>query len=110
MQALHQIDAWDVPFAAAGLTRADEVVATRGDVSRAVRLASVSKPITALATLVAAEEGVVDLEELFSRGGVFAPLREPSEFAKVRVDRAFGAVVWPGDVDLDPDALYARLG
>ena len=63
MQALHQIDAWDVPFAAAGVTRADEVVATRGDVSRAVRLASVSKPITALATLVAAEEGVVDLDE-----------------------------------------------
>ncbi|HEU5264107.1 MAG TPA: serine hydrolase domain-containing protein, partial [Gaiellaceae bacterium] len=30
---------------------------------RAVRLASVSKPVVALATLVAAEEGVVDLDE-----------------------------------------------
>jgi len=55
-------------------------------------------------------EGVVDLEDLFARGGVFAPLREPEQFAKVRVDRGFGAVVWPGDVDLDPDSLYARLG
>ena len=63
MDALHQIDAWDVPFAAAGVTRADQTVATRGDVAHAVRLASVSKPITALATLVAAEEGVVDLDE-----------------------------------------------
>lgn len=63
MEALHQIDAWDVPFAAAGVTRADGLVATRGDVSREVRLASVSKPIAALATLVAAEEGVVDLDE-----------------------------------------------
>jgi CubicO group peptidase (beta-lactamase class C family) len=33
-----------------------------GDASRAVRLASVSKPVAALAVLVAAEEGVVDLD------------------------------------------------
>ena len=63
MHALHQIDGWDVPFAAAGVTRADGIVATRGDAARAVRLASVSKPVTALAALVAAEEGVVDLDQ-----------------------------------------------
>jgi CubicO group peptidase (beta-lactamase class C family) len=63
VDALHQIDAWGAPFAAAGVTRAAQVVATRGDTTRAVRLASVSKPIAALATLVAAEEGVVDLDE-----------------------------------------------
>ena len=63
MQALFQIDAWEVPFAAAGVTRADGTIATRGDVSRVVPLASVSKPVTALALLVAAEEGVVDLDE-----------------------------------------------
>ena len=63
MRALEQVDTWDVPFAAAGVTGTDGVMATRGDGSRAVRLASVSKPIAALATLVAAEEGVVDLDE-----------------------------------------------
>jgi CubicO group peptidase (beta-lactamase class C family) len=63
VQALFQIDAWDVPFAAAGVTRAGGTVATRGDTTHAVRLASVSKPVTALAVLVAAEEGVVDLDE-----------------------------------------------
>jgi CubicO group peptidase (beta-lactamase class C family) len=63
VDALHQIDAWDVPFAAAGVTRADGEVATRGDATRRVRLASVSKPVTALAVLVAAEEGVLDLDE-----------------------------------------------
>ena len=63
MRALHQIDAWAVPFAAAGVTRADGVVATHGDSRRALRLASVSKPVAALATLVAAEEGVLDLDE-----------------------------------------------
>jgi CubicO group peptidase (beta-lactamase class C family) len=63
VEALHQIDDWGVPFAAAGVTRAAGVAATRGDTGRAVRLASVSKPITALAVLVAAEEGVLDLDE-----------------------------------------------
>ncbi|MGZ8687647.1 MAG: serine hydrolase domain-containing protein [Gaiellaceae bacterium] len=63
MDALRQIDAWDVPFAMAGVTRADATVATRGDTRRAVRLASVSKPVTALATLVAAEEGVLGLDD-----------------------------------------------
>jgi CubicO group peptidase (beta-lactamase class C family) len=63
VQALAQIETWDVAFAAAGVTRADATVATHGDTGRAVRLASVSKPVTALATLVAAEEGVVDLDE-----------------------------------------------
>ena len=63
MEALHQIDGWDAPFAAVGVTSASAEVATRGDASRAVRLASVSKPVTALAVLVAAEEGILDLDE-----------------------------------------------
>jgi CubicO group peptidase (beta-lactamase class C family) len=63
VQALEQIDAWEVPFAAAGVTRAGGTIATRGETNRAVRIASVSKPVTALAVLVAAEEGVVDLDE-----------------------------------------------
>jgi CubicO group peptidase (beta-lactamase class C family) len=62
VDALHQIDAWDVPFATAGVTRVDGVVASRGDAGRSVRLASLSKPVAALATLIAAEEGVVDLD------------------------------------------------
>ena len=49
-------------LAAAGVARADGVIATRGDTRHVVRLASVSKPVTALAILVAAEEGVVDLD------------------------------------------------
>ncbi|HEY7731153.1 MAG TPA: serine hydrolase domain-containing protein [Gaiellaceae bacterium] len=58
-----QVQAWDVEFAAVGVTRAAAEVAAHGDRRRAVRLASVSKPVTALALLVAAEEGVIDLDE-----------------------------------------------
>jgi CubicO group peptidase (beta-lactamase class C family) len=64
VDALSQIDSWDVPFVAVGVTSATATIATRGDTRHIVRLASVSKPVSALATLVAAEEGVVDLDEL----------------------------------------------
>lgn len=63
MRALDQIDGWGAGFAAAGVTRAGEQVALRGDARHPVRLASVSKPVTALAVLVAAEEGALDLDE-----------------------------------------------
>lgn len=63
MDALLQIDGWDVEFAAVGVTDRAATLASRGDTSRVVRLASLSKPVSALATLVAAEEGVLDLDE-----------------------------------------------
>jgi CubicO group peptidase (beta-lactamase class C family) len=62
-EALRQADGWGPGFAAVGVTRADAAIAAHGDRRRAVRLASVSKPVSALALLVAAEEGVVDLDE-----------------------------------------------
>lgn len=49
-------------FAAAGVVDREGRRATRGDAARVVRLASVSKPVVGLAFLVAAEEGVVDLD------------------------------------------------
>ena len=63
MHALGQIDGWPVEFAAAGVVDHEGRVATHGDATRSVRLASVSKPVAALAVLVAAEEGVLDLDE-----------------------------------------------
>lgn len=63
MQALRQIDGWPVEFAAAGVVDPAGEASTYGDASRVVRLASVSKPVAALAVLIAAEEGVVDLDE-----------------------------------------------
>jgi CubicO group peptidase (beta-lactamase class C family) len=63
VQALRQIDAWPVQFTAAGVLTREGRIETHGDTSKVVRLASVSKPVAALALLVAAEEGVVDLDE-----------------------------------------------
>ena len=50
-------------FAAAGFVLPGKEPVMSGDADRVVGLASVSKPVAALAALVAAEEGVVDLDE-----------------------------------------------
>jgi hypothetical protein len=54
--------------------------------------------------------GVVDCSPLVLGvdPGVFARLRDPSEFAKAYVHSEAGTVAWPHDLDLDPDVLYAR--
>ena len=39
--------------------------------------------------------------------GVFEALKDPEIFRQVRVDT--GAVTWPGEVDLAPDAMYREI-
>jgi CubicO group peptidase (beta-lactamase class C family) len=63
MKALQRIDEWPALNAAVGVVRHAEVVATHGPRDRVFRWASVTKLATALAALVAAEEGVIDLDE-----------------------------------------------
>ena len=63
MEALRSIDTWDARHAAAGHATAEGVVARHGELEHRFRWASVTKPATALAALVALEEGIVDLDE-----------------------------------------------
>jgi len=39
--------------------------------------------------------------------GVFARLRNPTEFSRVTIIE--GVVTWPGEVDLAPDAMYVQI-
>ena len=63
MEALRQVDAWPAASVAVGAARGGTVAATHGDPEREYRWASVTKLVTALAALVAAEEGTIDLDE-----------------------------------------------
>jgi len=53
--------------------------------------------------------GTVDMANLVHspKAGVFAALADPALFAQVTLD--YGAVVWPGEVDLAPDAMHAAI-
>ena len=63
MDALRQVEGWPAPHAAAGVTSGAKVLATHGQRDRVFRWASVTKLVTALAALVAAEEGTIDLDQ-----------------------------------------------
>ena len=54
-------------------------------------------------------EGIVDLTEIVTFSGVFAPLADRGYFAQVYVNRGLGTVCWPNHADLDPDVRYALL-
>ena len=63
MDALRKVEGWPAGTAAVGVLRDGEEVAAHGLRERVFRWASVTKPVTALAALVAAEEGIVDLDQ-----------------------------------------------
>ena len=53
--------------------------------------------------------GEVDLSRLVTseQAGVFSKLHDPALFADVCL--AYGAVTWPGELDLAPDAMYDAI-
>jgi hypothetical protein len=53
------------------------------------------------------ERGAVDLSEFVGRG-VFTAWERPGVFEQVAVTSE-GAVEWPGEIDMCPDALYLRM-
>jgi CubicO group peptidase (beta-lactamase class C family) len=63
VEALRAIEGWGAGTAAAGVARADAVVAQHGAADVELPWASVTKLLTGLAILVALEEGTVDLDE-----------------------------------------------
>ena len=63
MEALGQVDGWPADDVAVGVVDRAGGVSWHGDEGREFAWASVTKPVTALAALVAAEEGVIDLDE-----------------------------------------------
>ena len=53
--------------------------------------------------------GIVDMSRLVhaADAGVFADLTNPDLFAQVSLEH--GAVTWPGEIDLAPDAMYRAI-
>ena len=60
---LTTIDAWGAAHAAAAVVRPGGAIASHGDVTHRFRWASVTKPVTAWAVLIAVERGLLDLDE-----------------------------------------------
>ena len=52
-------------------------------------------------------EGEVDLAPRLEFRGVFAPLKDPRYFGRVRVEPDGGTICWPNDADIDQVVLYS---
>jgi hypothetical protein len=54
-------------------------------------------------------QGIINLSHLVwaPNAGVFAALTSPALFEQVFVEH--GAVTWPGEIDLAPDAMYTEI-
>jgi CubicO group peptidase (beta-lactamase class C family) len=63
VDALRQVEGWQAETVAVAVLRGGAEVASQGPRDQVFRWASVTKPVTALATLVAAEEGILDLDD-----------------------------------------------
>jgi hypothetical protein len=60
-------------------------------------------------TFADGQQGVVDFRpRVLGRGGVFTPMEDVSFFKQVKVDSEIGTIVWPNEVDFDPDVLYSE--
>ena len=54
-------------------------------------------------------QGIVDMARLIHNdgAGIFTALRDPAVFKQVFVES--GAVTWPGEIDLAPDAMHQEI-
>ncbi|WP_353237993.1 DUF2442 domain-containing protein [Limnohabitans sp.] len=67
------------------------------------------KPVAPLALKVEFADGTVGKVQFEASHltGVFAALKDPSIFQQAFIDG--GAVAWPGNLDLAPDAMYQAI-
>ena len=129
MDALCAIDGWGATTAAAGAVRASGAAATRGPRGTELAWASVTKLLTGLAVLVAAEEGTVDLDEPAGPAGSTlrhllahasglpldgeAPLAAPGRrriYSNTGIERAADLVAARADMPFDEYFEHAVVG
>lgn len=60
-------------------------------------------------TFLDGTHGIVEMKQLImsSKAGIFAKLQNISLFNQVHIE--YGAVTWPGEIDLAPDTMYSEI-
>ncbi len=74
-----------------------------------VKAVEVIGPFRLQVTFFDGVSGIVDMTELVHspEAGVFASLADPKVFSQAFV--LYGAVTWPDELDLAPDAMYDEI-
>ena len=108
LDALRQIDEWGAAHAAAAVVAGGDVLASHGDEEHVFYWASVTKPVTALAVLIAAEEGTIDLDEPAGPNG--STVRHLLAHASGLPPRGDTPIAKPGARRIYSNAGYELLG
>jgi len=103
LKALQLTDAWRAENVAVAALSSGGELGRRGDSSRVFPWASVTKPVTALAALVAAEEGTIDLDQ---------PAGPPGSTVRHLLAHASGLPFDPGPPISSPGVrrIYSNAG
>ena len=108
LDALTHVDAWPADTVAVGVVSAEGLIAVHGDAGREFWWASVTKPATALACLVAAEEGTIELDGPAGPPG--STFRHLLAHASGLPLRGHSPIARPGDRRIYSDQGFAVLG
>jgi CubicO group peptidase (beta-lactamase class C family) len=108
MEAFRQVEGWPAENVAVGITSPLRLIASLGDAAREFRWASVTKPVTALACLVAAEEGTLDLDEAAGPPG--ATVRHLLAHASGLPPEGTTPIARPGERRIYSDSGFDVLG
>ena len=53
--------------------------------------------------------GELDISKFIPFDGVFDPLNRPEFFKRFRINKKWGTLEWPGNLDLDTEALHSAV-
>jgi CubicO group peptidase (beta-lactamase class C family) len=108
VEFLRQVEDWPAQTTAVGVLRGGRVVGTHGPAGEVFRWASVTKLATALAVLISAEEGVLDLDEPAGPPG--ATIRHLLSHASGLPFEGSAPIARPGERRIYSNAGYEALG
>ena len=108
MRALAEIEGWGAAHAAAGVVDRGGALGTHGDTEHVFRWASVTKLLTATAVLVAAEEGILELDEPVGPAG--ATVRHLLAHASGLPFEGREPIARPGERRIYSNTGYEELG
>ena len=54
------------------------------------------------------KKGIMDFSRFLTRGGVFERFRDINYFCQFEINKELGVLVWPNEVDIAPEVLYAE--
>ncbi len=55
------------------------------------------------------KKGIKDFRNYIKKGGVFSRFSDIEYFKKAHIDKEWGVLCWPDEVDIAPETLYSEV-